>query len=81
MDRSECHAQAARPRRRPLLLPQAASAKSHLWKFTEIFSNQDGSIQFIEMFVFDPAGRGEWFTRNKELASDANTYVFPNNLP
>jgi hypothetical protein len=58
-----------------------ASAKSHLWKFTEVFSNADGSVQFIEMFVFDPAGTAETQLKNFPLSSNANVYVFPNNLP
>ena len=64
-----------------LALPQPAGAKSHLWKFTEVFSNADGSVQFIEMFVFDPAGTGEWVIQGQRLASDANVFIFPNNLP
>lgn len=63
------------------LLAPPAFAKSHLWKFTEVFSNADGSIQFIEMFVFDPAGTGEWRIQNKTLESDANLFVFPHDLP
>jgi hypothetical protein len=58
-----------------------ASAKSHLWKFTEVFSNADGSVQFIEMFVFDPAGTAETQLKNFPLSSNANVFVFPNNLP
>ena len=30
--------------------PLRAEAFGHLWEFTEVFSNADGSIQFIEMF-------------------------------
>jgi hypothetical protein len=63
------------------LLPSAATAKAHLWKFTEVFSNVDGNIQFIEMFVFDPAGTAETQLGNKTLESDANLWHFPNDLP
>ena len=63
------------------LAPSGAQAKSHLWKFTEIFSNADGSVQFVEMQVTDPAGTGEWVIQGMELRSDANSYIFPNNLP
>jgi hypothetical protein len=62
-------------------LPQAASAKAHLWRFTEVFSNEDGTVQFIEMFVFDPAGTEEWRLAGKLLESESNTYVFPDDLP
>jgi hypothetical protein len=63
------------------VLPQPALAKSHLWKFTEVFSNADGSVQFIEMFVFDPAGTAEIQLAGFPLTSNENTFIFPNNLP
>jgi hypothetical protein len=58
-----------------------AAAKSHLWKFTEVFSSADGSVQFVEMFVFDPAGTAEIQLRGFTLESEENVFVFPNNLP
>jgi hypothetical protein len=64
-----------------ILLPSSALAKSHLWRFDEVFSNADGSIQFIEMFVSDPNGTHETFIAGKLLESDTQTYVFPNDLP
>src|SRR5262245_52093765 len=64
-----------------LTLPQPAFAKSHLWKFTEVFSNADGSVQFIEMFVFDPAGTAEVQLAGFPLTSSSSTFVFPHNLP
>ena len=63
------------------VLPEPAFAKAHLWKFTEVFSNADGSVQFIEMFVFDPAGTAETQLAGFPLESNANTFIFPNNLP
>lgn len=67
----------------PLLLavPAPASAKSHLWKFTEIFSNADGSVQYIEMQVTEFAGVAEWETGGRRLSSDAQLYFIPANLP
>jgi hypothetical protein len=64
-----------------VVLPGPVLAKSHLWKFTEVFSNADGSVQFIEMFVFDPAGTAEIQLSGFPLESNANTFVFPNDLP
>ena len=64
-----------------VLAPATASAKSHQWKFTEFFSNPDGSVQFIEMFVFDPTGIAEWDIGFMELRSDANVWLFPFDLP
>ena len=64
-----------------VLFAQPAAAKSHLWKFTEVFSNASGSVQFIEMFVFDPAGTAETQLKNFPLTSNSHTFIFPNNLP
>lgn len=64
-----------------VLATSSASAKSHLWRFTEIFSNAQGNIQFIEMFVFDPAGTAETQFIGRPLTSNANTFIFPNDLP
>jgi hypothetical protein len=57
-----------------------AQAKAHLWDMLRVFSNEDGNVQFIDMFVSDPAGTGEYFLLNKTLTSNASEYVFPNNL-
>ena len=64
-----------------LALPGAASAKSHLWDMLVVFSNAQGNVQFINMFVSDPEGTEEWLMGGMLLESDANTYVFPSNLP
>jgi serralysin len=32
------------------LAPRPAAAFGHLWEFTELYSNSDGCVQFIEMF-------------------------------
>lgn len=62
-------------------LPRPALAKSHLWKFKEIFSNADGTVQYVEMDVLDPTGVAEWQTLDKQLASRAHVYLIPVNLP
>jgi hypothetical protein len=53
----------------------------HLWQVKEVFSNADGSVQFIEMF--DSFG-GETFVNGLTLTanSDGNlkTFTFPSNL-
>lgn len=64
-----------------LALADPAAAKSHLWKFKEIFSNADGSVQYIEMDVLDPAGTGEWITSQQRLASLDHVYIIPANIP
>lgn len=62
-------------------LPRPASAKSHLWKFKEIFSNAEGSVQYVEMDVLDPSGTGEWETLGRALSSGSQTYIIPIDLP
>jgi len=65
----------------PSALPAPAAAKSHLWKFKEIFSNADGSIQYVEMDILDPAGTAEWVTGGQRLESRSHALVIPNDLP
>ncbi len=61
------------------LAPTGAAAKSHLWRFTEFFSNADGSVQFVEMVECCGSSEETQF-KGFPLTSNANTYVFPNNL-
>lgn len=56
-----------------------AHAKNHLWRFTEFFSNADGTIQFIEMQ--ECCGSDvEVQMGSTSITSNASTYNFPNNL-
>ena len=56
----------------------SAQASFHLWKFSEVFSNADGSVQFIEMLdQFD----GEEFVGGQQLMSNTGTFTVPTNLP
>jgi hypothetical protein len=56
-----------------------ASAFFHLWRFTEFFSNHDGSVQFIEMASLGP---GETFAQGATITSSSTgkVFTFPNNL-
>src|SRR5262245_17766059 len=54
-------------------------AKNHLWKFTEFFSNGDGTIQFIEMQ--ECCGSSvETQMASTVIETDAHTLQFPNDL-
>ena len=63
-----------------------ARASFHLWKLDEVFSNADGSQQFIEMFCAFP---GQQFPHTDAggpfgpatLSSGSQTFVFPHDLP
>ena len=64
------------------LLAANANAAFHLWRMTEIYSNADGSVQFLELA--SPSD-GEEFLLNHELVSrvggDLRIYTFQTNLP
>lgn len=64
-----------------LALGAAASAGSHLWDFSEVFSNADGTIQFIELHETNGAD-GEIFLAGKSIfsASTGQMFTFPSNL-
>jgi serralysin len=56
----------------------SAQAAFHLWNFTEIFSNEDGTIQFIEM---RSPSNGEHRLAGHALISSDNTFNVLTNLP
>lgn len=62
-------------------LAGTASAKTHQWKFKEIFSNADGSVQYIEMEVIDPSGTDEWGVFGNRIETRDEIYFIPSNLP
>ena len=50
----------------------------HLWTISEVYSNSDGSVQFIELFTTSP---GETQIGNQVISSTgAANYVVPSNL-
>jgi glucose/arabinose dehydrogenase len=56
-----------------------AQALVHLWDIHEIFSNDDGTIQFIEMFN-NTSFTGEGALSFTSFTTNANVYNFPSNL-
>jgi len=64
-----------------LLISRSAPAASHQWRFNEIFTNADGTVQFIEMK--ECCGfTDEFFLEDKWLRGDVSThqYTFPSSL-
>jgi serralysin len=63
-------------------LPVPANAAFHLWHVKEVFSNADGSVQFIELF--NNFG-GEQFVGGHTLRSNSDgvirNFAIPSNLP
>ena len=59
---------------------QPGYAKNHLWRFTEFFSNADGTIQFIEMQECC-GSNAEVKMASTSIESDSASFAFPNDLP
>jgi MYXO-CTERM domain-containing protein len=60
-----------------------ACATVHLWKIQEVYSNADGSVQFIELFT---SLNNQQFSTGIEFKSradgvDFNSFVFPTDTP
>ena len=64
------------------LFATVASASFHLWRMDELFSNADGSIQFLELEVFSS---GEQFVGGHTLSASGGgtvrSFLVPDNLP
>jgi hypothetical protein len=60
-----------------LLTPFPAGAVFHLWDITEVYSNEDGSVQFIEFFT-NTNSQDE--LTGHTLQSNLETFVFPTDL-
>lgn len=65
-----------------IAIASPARAGSHLWVINEVFSNADGTIQFIEMHECCGAAN-EIALADKWILSDAtgSQFIFPENLP
>jgi hypothetical protein len=57
-----------------------AQSGVHLWRIEEIFSNADGTIQFIEMTTCCGSAGGETHLANQVLRSNSKTFTFPADL-
>jgi serralysin len=57
-----------------------AYATFHLWKIQEVYSNADGSVQFIELISPNPSSN-EHFVSGHPIRSNSRTFNLPNNLP
>jgi len=60
-----------------LLAPFAASATFHLWDITEVYSNADGSVQFIELST---GMNNQDELIDHTLVSGLATFTFPTDL-
>ena len=55
----------------------------HLYTINELYSNADGSVQFIEMTVGNFDGQGFWAGRSISVSQGGTThsFTFPTDLP
>lgn len=62
-----------------LAAPRPANAFGHLWEIGEVFSNADGTVQFIEMFS-EFTGENTLSLTFLRSAGTAQEFHFPSNL-
>ncbi len=64
-----------------LSIAATAWGGSHLWDFSEVFSNADGTVQFIELHETNGAN-GEIYLAGKSIYSESTgqVFTFPSNL-
>ena len=55
-----------------------AMVSFHDWNITEVYSNADGTLQFIEWFT---SSNNQHLLAGHVVTSDSKTYTFPINLP
>ena len=60
-----------------VLVPLSAAARFHLWQITEVYSNADGSVQFVELANNSDL---EDLIATHTVASNSETYTIPSNL-
>ncbi len=53
-------------------------ATFHLWDINELYTNADGTVQFIELFT---AFNTQQFTNGQVITFGPNTFTFPGNTP
>lgn len=59
---------------------QPGNAGGHTWKVKEVFSNADGTVQFIEVWEA-LGGPGETATAGHDVTSNSAMFTIPNNVP
>jgi hypothetical protein len=52
---------------------------SHLWIINELYSNADGTVQFVELWECCGSSIETWMA-GKDVFSNTKTFVFPSNL-
>ncbi len=66
------------------LLSTQSRAAFHLWEISQVFSNADGSVQYIELFNnanFEQFLSGQQVIVSRDGGQDQQSFTFPSNLP
>lgn len=64
------------------VIPTSATATVHLWEFNELYSNADGTVQFVELFTtFANQQFSLGVTMRASQGTNSVDYVFPTNTP
>ncbi len=66
------------------ILPPTASASFHLWEIRELYTNLDGSVQYIELFTTSSGQQstnGISITVTEQSTSLTHVFTFPANTP
>lgn len=65
-----------------ILFAQSANATFHLWQIAEIYSNADGTVQYIELTT---SASGQQFVGGHQVTASQNgasrSFTLPTNLP
>lgn len=61
-----------------VLCGSVAQGGAHTWRISEIFTNSDGTIQFVELLCI--SGSSENFVGGLQVTTGTNTFTFPGNL-
>lgn len=67
-----------------MLLPTAAHAAFHAWQIRELYTNLDGSTQFIELFTTAGSQQftnGQIIQVTEQATGTTHTFMFPSNTP
>lgn len=59
----------------------SAHSSFHEWKINQLYSNADGTLQFIEMFEPPSGSPGQDMLLGNAISSNSSVFIFPRNLP
>jgi len=67
-----------------LAIAQSAQAAFHLWEVRELYTNLDGTVQFIELFTTSGSQEftgGTQIRVTNQAGSQTHDFIIPSNLP